>query len=63
MRQLLMGTAASLLHAVFGDMIESARGLALAACAQDPELSNSPRLAALARRFLVEDQIEYLDKS
>ncbi|SIM54681.1 ATP-dependent DNA helicase RecG [Mycobacteroides abscessus subsp. abscessus] len=45
------------------DMIETAREMAMRACADDPELAQQPALAGMARRFLVADQIEYLDKS
>ncbi|CPZ80049.1 ATP-dependent DNA helicase RecG [Mycobacteroides abscessus] len=45
------------------DMIETAREMAMRACADDPELARQPALAGMARRFLVADQIEYLDKS
>lgn len=45
------------------DMIETARDMAARACADDPTLTKQPALAAMARRFLVTDQIEYLDKS
>ncbi|ALR12482.1 ATP-dependent DNA helicase RecG [Mycobacteroides saopaulense] len=45
------------------DMIETARDMAVRACAEDPELTKRPALAAMARRFLITDQIEYLDKS
>ncbi|MGH3955116.1 MAG: ATP-dependent DNA helicase RecG [Mycobacterium sp.] len=45
------------------DMIETARDMAVRACAEDPELTRQPALAGMARRFLVADQIEYLDKS
>ncbi|ETZ73931.1 ATP-dependent DNA helicase RecG [Mycobacteroides abscessus] len=45
------------------DMIETAREMAMRACADDPELAQQPALAGMARRFLIADQIEYLDKS
>lgn len=45
------------------DMIETARDMAVRACAEDPELTSRPALAGMARRFLIADQIEYLDKS
>lgn len=45
------------------EMIETAREMAINACADDPELAHQPALAGMARRFLVADQIEYLDKS
>lgn len=45
------------------DMIETARDMAVRACAEDPELTRQPVLAGMARRFLIADQIEYLDKS
>jgi ATP-dependent DNA helicase RecG len=44
-------------------MIETARDMAVRACAEDPELTSQPALAGMARRFLIADQIEYLDKS
>lgn len=45
------------------DMIETARDMAVRACAEDPALTRQPALAGMARRFLIADQIEYLDKS
>ncbi|MUM16788.1 ATP-dependent DNA helicase RecG [Mycobacterium sp. CBMA271] len=45
------------------DMIETARDMAVRACADDPELTGRPELARMAQRFLIADQIEYLDKS
>ncbi|MGH3725508.1 MAG: ATP-dependent DNA helicase RecG [Mycobacterium sp.] len=45
------------------DMIETARDMAVRACAEDPELARHPALAGMAQRFLATDQIEYLDKS
>ncbi|WP_145047265.1 ATP-dependent DNA helicase RecG [Mycobacteroides abscessus] len=45
------------------DMIETAREMAMRACADDPELAQQPALAGMARRFLIAHQIEDPDKS